>query len=397
MAQRDYYEVLGVPRNADDRQIKVSYRKLAMKYHPDRNAGDREAEERFKEAAEAYEVLSDPQKRALYDRAGFDGLKSGGYSPFSGDLGDIFSQFGDIFSEFFGGQSPFGGFGGFGGGPRSGPRPMAGTDLHARLEVSLEEAATGTEQQVELERNTACATCNGTGAEDGELQRCPACEGRGQIVQGRGAFMVATTCRACGGDGMVPKSACPDCGGQGARLEPRKLDVRVPPGIYTGLRLRLAGEGNTGLHGGPPGDLYVLLEVAPHDTFARDGADLHSELVLGFADACLGTEATVPKLGGDTLQLEIPPGSQPGDTVRLRGEGMPKVDGSGSGDLIVHLTIEVPTKLDKDQEQAVRKLQKVLPHEPRVTAGGPGRRETKRKRRRGGGLFDRIRDAFEGD
>jgi molecular chaperone DnaJ len=390
VAKRDYYEVLGVPRDAHAAQIKTAYRKLALKYHPDRNPGDGEAEDRFKEAAEAYEVLADEHKRALYDRAGFEGLRSGGFSPFTGDLGDIFSQFGDIFSEFFGGM------GGMGGASR-GPRPMAGSDLHAAVELSLEEASTGATKTVELERTRACEACDATGAKDGRLTTCPTCGGRGQIVQGRGAFMIATTCRACGGAGRVPAERCPECEGQGLISELRKLDVRIPPGVYSGLRLRLAGEGNTGLHGGPPGDLYVLIDVADHELYVRDGPDLHCELTVSFGTACLGGTADVPGLNGASHALDIEAGSRPGDVLRVQGAGMPRVDGAGSGDLLVHLTIHVPRRPSKDEERAIRSLEEASTYEPRVGPYGAERRETRRRRKRASGIFERIRDALDGD
>lgn len=395
MAKRDYYEVLGVSRTADAREIKSAYRKLALKYHPDRNPGDRDAEDRFKEAAEAYEVLADDHKRAIYDRAGFDGLKSGGFSGFNGDLGDIFSQFGDIFSEFFGGGG-FGGFGGGFGGATRGPRPMAGADLHAQVVVSLEQAATGLETQIEVDRTRPCPDCDATGAEDGRLTACPACGGRGQIVQGRGAFMIATTCRACGGAGRTPAKACDRCGGQGLESERKKLELRVPPGVYSGLRLRVPGEGNAGLHGGPPGDLYVLIDVKPHDIFVRDGADLHCELAMGFSLACLGGTVEVPGLDGELQSLEIPAGSQPGDVLRIPRVGLPRIEGGGVGDLVVHLTIQVPKKLDKAQEKLVRSLGEEVDAPPHVNAGGPSRRETTRRRKKAG-FFGRLRDVLEGE
>jgi molecular chaperone DnaJ len=393
--KRDYYEVLGIARTADAREIKAAYRKLALKYHPDRNPGDTEAEERFKEAAEAYEVLADEQKRAIYDRAGFEGLRSGGFQGFNGDLGDIFSQFGDIFSEFFGGGG-FGGFGGgFGGGFR-GPRPMAGADLHAQVAISLEQALTGTSNSITVDRTRPCEACDATGAEGGRMASCPACGGRGQIVQGRGAFMIATTCRACGGVGKTPEKQCEACGGQAVRSEARKLEIRVPAGVYSGLRLRVPGEGNAGLHGGPPGDLYVLIDVQPHETFVRDGPDLHCELGIGFSLACLGGRVDVPRLDGETEAIEVPAGSQPGDVLRVHRAGLPRIEGGGMGDMLVHLTVQVPKRLDKEQEKLVRSIGEKVDAPPHVTAGGPNRRETTRRRKKGG-FFGRLRDALEGE
>ncbi|MEM1025359.1 MAG: molecular chaperone DnaJ [Myxococcota bacterium] len=393
--QRDYYEVLGVARDADGRTIKSAYRKLALQYHPDRNQGDDEAERRFKEASEAYEVLSDDDKRALYDRAGFDGLKSGGYSPFNGDLGDIFSQFGDLFSEFFGGQA---GFGGFGGAGPQGPRPMAGSDLHASVQVDLEDAAVGASRTIEIERMSPCGDCGGTGAEGGRMRTCPVCKGQGQVVQGRGAFMIATTCRACGGTGQVPERVCSSCRGEGFVADARKLDIRVPAGVYSGLRLRLTGEGNAGLHGGPPGDLYVLIDVRPHETFARDGGDLHCELAVSYPMACTGGRTQLSGLQGVEHDLEVPPGSRPGDILRLAGAGVPRLDGSGDGDILVHLTIQVPEKLSKAQQKVLEELNEALPLEAEVQAvGDKPRPSQQRRRRRTGSFFDRLRDALDGE
>lgn len=393
--KRDYYEVLGVARDADARSIKSSYRKLALKYHPDRNQGDKEAEERFKEAAEAYEVLSDERKRAIYDRAGHEGLRSGGMNPQYQDLGDIFSHFGDIFAEFFGGAGGFGGFGGPGGRPRA----TVGADLRYDLEITLEEAKAGTTKNIEVSRSVTCETCAGTGAKNGELKACAVCQGRGQVVQGRGGFMIATTCRACGGSGQIPREGCSTCEGRGHNEVSKRLEVKVPPGVDTGVRLRLQGEGDAGMHGGPPGDLYVFMAVRPHEMFVRNDADLHCELGVSYSMACLGGDAIVPRLGGGEVDVSIPAGMQPGDTVRLQGEGMPRLGGRGDGDMVVHLTIQVPTKLTDEQRVVLDQLEEALQIDPEFSASGPDRRETRRRKRRagGGGFFDRLRDALEGD
>jgi molecular chaperone DnaJ len=387
--RRDYYEVLGITRDADGKTIKAAYRKMAMQYHPDRNPGNPQAEEIFKDAAEAYEVLSDDNKRAIYDRAGHDGLKSGGFNPgFQGDLGDIFSHFGDIFAEFFGGGGGFGGR----------PRPMAGSDIRYDLEITLEEAKSGTTRTVEVQRTIPCEGCSGTGAKDAALTVCAVCGGRGQVVQGRGGFMIATTCRACAGRGQIPKEACTDCSGVGRTEETRKLEVRVPLGVENGMRLRIQGEGDGGANGGPPGSLFVFMSVAPHDMFVRNGGDLHCELAVGFAMACLGGTTMVPKLGGGEVEVAVPAGMQPGDVVRIAGEGLPQLHGRGGvGSLMVHLTIQVPKRLDDPQKKAVKDLDAVLPVKPEFSATGPDRRETNNKKRKAGGLFDRIRDALEGE
>lgn len=374
---RDYYEVLGVPKDADARAIKAAYRKLAMQYHPDRNPGDKAAEEKFKEAAEAYEVLSDDDKRRLYDRGGFEGLKSGGFQGGSADLGDIFAQFGDIFAELLGG-------GGFGGG--RGPRPTVGADVRYDLEITLEEAMTGVAKSIEVPRTSRCKPCKGTGAKDGLVVPCTACQGRGQVLSGRGGFMIAATCRTCLGRGSLPRERCPSCGGSGKTEERRKLDVKVPPGVDAGVRLRLGGEGDSGELGGPPGDLYVFLSVAQHDFYQREQADLHCELPVSFSTAVLGGTTTIPRLGGGELTVEVPAGMQPGDEVRLSGVGMPRLGNRGTGDVVVHLTVRVPKKLNDDQRRALKSLSDVFPED-----------EVRATKRRSGGFFDKLRDAFESD
>jgi molecular chaperone DnaJ len=392
--KRDYYEVLGVPRDADARTIKTAYRKLAMKYHPDRNPGDPTAEDQFKEAAEAYEVLSDDDKRRLYDRGGHEALRRGGVHAGYQDLGDIFSQFGDIFSDFFGGG--FGGGFGFGGGPR-GPRPTVGADIRFDLEISLEDAFRGLTREIEIARTAGCNDCKGSGAKGGELAICQVCGGRGQVVSGRGGFMIATTCRACGGRGQAPKDPCGTCQGRGRVDVKRRLDVRIPPGVDSGVRLRLSGEGDAGDLGGPPGDLYVFIGVKRHENFLRDGADLHCELAVSYPLACLGGEVEVVKIDGETRVVHVPEGMQPGDTVRLQGEGMPKLGNRGFGDLIAHLTVSIPRKLDSAQKKAIERLAESFPDDAQMTVPGEGQRETKNRKKTGSGFFDRLRDALEAD
>ena len=396
-AKRDYYDVLGVAREADARTIKSSYRKLAMQYHPDRNPDDPTAENKFKEAAEAYEVLSDSNKRHLYDRGGFEGLKNSGFAGMS-DLGDIFSQFGDIFADFFGGG--FGG--GFGFGGARGPRPTVGADIRYDLEITLEEAIKGLTREVEVTRTHSCRDCAGTGSEDGEMVACATCRGRGQVVSGRGGFMIATTCRACGGRGRTPAKICEPCEGQGRTSETTRLDVRIPAGVDTGVRLRLQGEGDAGELGGPPGDLYVFVTVQPHDRFLRDGADLHCELAVSFPLACVGGTAAIASIQEGDHEIQIPAGMQPGDVVRLRGEGVPRLGNRGHGDLLVHLTVAVPRKLKKPQREAVESLAEQFPDEAELVVPGDSQRETRNRGGGGGGaaagsIFDRIRDALEGE
>lgn len=393
MAQkRDYYEVLGVSHNAEAREIKSAYRKLAMKYHPDRNQGDESAEERFKEAAEAYEVLSDTQKRPLYDRGGFDGLKNSGFAGGSVDMNDIFSQFGDIFSDFFGG-----GFGGGFGGAR-GPRPTVGSDIRYDLEITLEEAMTGFSREIEVPRTHPCKPCLGTGAKNGELSNCPTCGGQGQVISGRGAFMISSACPSCRGRGQLANEVCEECHGLARVEESKKLDVRVPAGVDSGVRLRLQSEGDAGDHGGPPGDLYVFIDVKPHDKFLRNGQDLHCELSVSFPLACLGGTTQVPApVGGENYDLEIPAGMQPGDKVRIRNKGVTRLGGTGQGDIVVHLNIQVPQKVSVAQKKAIEALAADhLPDDVELGFPGESQRETK-QRRRGGGLFDRIREALDTD
>lgn len=391
-SKRDYYEVLQVARDADVRTIKSAYRKLAMQHHPDRNPGDETAEDKFKEAAEAYEVLSDEQKRSLYDRGGFEGLRGQGFSGFN-DLGDIFSQFGDIFADFFGGG--FGG--GFGFGGQRGPRPTVGADIRYDLEITLEDVINGVTNEIEVPRTKSCEVCEGTGAKGGELVACATCRGRGQVVSGRGGFMIATTCRDCMGRGRTARDPCEPCSGVGRVEDRRRLDVKIPPGVDTGVRLRLQGEGDAGELGGPPGDLYVFIAVAPHDKFLRDGADLHCELAVSFPLAALGGSAHITTIRGERQEIEVPAGMQPGDTVRLKEQGVPRLGNRGVGDLLVHLTIAVPKKLKKPQREAIEGLAEHLPDEAELTIPGGRHRETKNRKRGSGGILDRIRDALEGE
>lgn len=385
--KRDYYDVLGVPRDVDPRTLKSAYRKLAMKFHPDRNPGDPEAEERFKEAAEAYEVLADERKRALYDRAGFDGLKSGGFQPgFTGDLSEIFGQFGDIFAEFFG------------GGFQGGPRPTVGADLRYDLEITLEEAYTGTSRNIDVKKTVGCVACGGTGAKDGVVVTCAVCGGRGQVVQGRGGFMIATTCRACNGRGKVAKELCPTCDGVGVIEDRKTLEVKVPAGVDTGVRLRLQGEGDAGTNGGPPGDLYVFVAVQPHEVFVRQGPELHCELSVSYPMACLGGETLIPKMQGGDVEVSVPAGMQPGDSVRVPGAGMPRLGARGYGDMVVHMTVQVPQTVNDAQRRLLTKIEEAMPMDPEFAAFRGDRRETRRnQKRKGGSFFDRLRDAFEGD
>ena len=382
MSKRDFYEVLGVGRTASEQEIKSAYRKLALKYHPDRNPGDHQAEERFKEAAEAYAVLADAQKRSLYDRfghagvsgvagagsAGFDPSVFVGFEDILGGLGDIFG-FGDL----------------FGGGRRRGG-PQRGADLRYDLEISFEEAARGTETTIQIPRAEACETCGGTGAAKGTgPTTCPMCHGRGQLRYQQGFFTVARTCGQCRGTGQVIATPCETCHGAGHVTKERKLTVKIPAGIATGQRLRLYGEGEHGSAGGPPGDLYVVVDVHPHEFFERDGNDLHCVVPVSFTTLALGGDISVPALLEGEESVTLPSGTQTGTTFRLRGKGMPDVSGRGRGDLLVAVHGTVPKKLTKEQRAALEQLAKILPAE----RFEPKRREDEEK-----GLFEKVKDIF---
>jgi molecular chaperone DnaJ len=344
--KRDYYEVLGVSRQADEEEIKKSYRKMALKYHPDRNQGDKEAEEHFKEAAEAYEVLHDPQKREIYDRFGHEGLKSTGFSGFGG-FEDIFSSFSDIFEDFFG----------MGRRGRGGTRAREGADLRYDLSVSFMEAAQGKEIELKIPRLETCTHCQGSGLEPGTRPEfCPTCGGRGQVVQTQGFFRISTPCPRCHGQGQIITHPCPDCRGQGRVEETKTLMVKIPPGISNGSRLRFRGQGEGGSHGGPPGDLYVVVYVEEHEFFHREGDDLVCSLPISMVQAAIGAEIEVPSLN-EPKKLTIPKGTQNGQTLRLKGEGFPHLRGSGKGDQIVQVSVKIPTHLTKKQEELLREFE----------------------------------------
>jgi molecular chaperone DnaJ len=345
---RDYYEVLGVPRNASEPEIKSAYRKLALKFHPDRNQGNKEAEEKFKEAAEAYSVLCDPQKRQRYDAYGHAGVGgTAGFDP------TIFSDFGDILGDLFG-------FGDVFGRRRGGPR--RGADLRYNLELSFEEAVFGTETNIQIPRAENCVPCQGTGAAPGTTaSTCPACHGRGQVTFQQGFFSVARTCGRCQGTGRVVATPCKDCSGQGQVTVERKLQIKIPAGVDTGSQLRISGEGEAGSAGGPPGDLYVVVRVEEHAFFHREGAALVCEVPIGFAQAALGASIDIPTVDGGTAKLSIPEGTQSGTSFRIRGQGVPHLGGRGRGDLHVAVRVVVPNKLTPEQHKLVEQLGKSLP------------------------------------
>jgi len=380
VSKRDYYEVLGVSRNASEQELKSAYRKLALKYHPDRNPGDHEAEERFKEAAEAYAVLADGDKRARYDRFGHAGVggAAGGGAGFDpsifNDFSDIFGGFGfgDLFGDLFGGGRRRGG-------------PMRGADLRYDLEIAFEEAATGIETTVQIPREEACEACGGSGAAPGTGPSvCPQCQGRGQLRYQQGFLTIARPCGQCRGTGRVITSPCQECRGQGRVGRERKVTVRIPAGIASGQQLRLLGQGEHGTAGGPPGDLYVVVHVREHEFFHREGDDLYLELPVNFPTLALGGAVQVPTLNGKE-KLDVPAGTQSGQRFRLKGKGMPNVGGRGRGDIYVVVRANVPRKLSKDQRQLIEKLAATMGTEKGkpTNKGGDDRP-----------FFERVKDIF---
>ncbi len=376
MSQRDYYDVLGVSKSAGEGEIKSAYRKMALKYHPDRNPDDKSAEEKFKQAAEAYAVLADPEKRRRYDQFGHAGVGAGapGGQPFDptvfADFGDILGGLGDLF--------------GFGGGGRRGPR--RGADLRYDLEISFEEAATGTETTLQIPREEQCNTCGGSGSAPGSTpEKCGQCQGRGQVRFQQGFFTVARTCPQCGGIGRVIAKPCQSCNGHGRIGRERKLTVKIPPGIATAQRLRLSGEGEHGGPGAPPGDLYVVVQVNDHEFFQREGDDLYCDIPVSFPTLVLGGEIEVPTLK-DATTIQIPKGTQADTHFRLRGHGMPNVNGRGYGDLYVGVKVMVPKKLSREQKTLIEDLDQTMPD--RVDTPMASDQDEDRP------FFERVKDIF---
>lgn len=370
VAKRDYYEVLGVGREAGDQEIKGAYRKLALKYHPDRNPDDPEAEEKFKEASEAYSVLSDAQKRAAYDRFGHAGLQ-GSAAP-GGFNSETFTDFSDILGDFFG-------FGDLFGSGRRRNRPQRGDDIRYDLELTFDEAVSGLSAEIQVPRMEACGRCRGNGAEPGSgPTACPTCHGRGEVIYQQGFLSIRRTCSTCGGNGQIVRNPCSACQGRGYQQVQRKLKVNIPAGVDDGTRVRLANEGQPGPNGGPPGDLYVFLKVKEHPFFERQDQDLHCTIPINVGQAALGCEIEVPTLQ-QPHKLKIPEGTQSGAQFRLRHKGVPMVNGGGRGDLIIHIEVRVPTRLTRDQRKLMEQLRDTLPED----------NSPKEK-----GLFEKVKDYF---
>lgn len=350
MAKRDYYEILGVAKNASEDEIKKSYRKLAMKYHPDRNPDSKESEDKFKEAKEAYEMLTNPEKRDAYDRyghAGVDPNMGGGGG--GGGAGGFADAFGDIFGDIFGG--------GRGGGGRGGPQVYRGADLRYNLEITLEQAATGFDTTIRVPSWDKCESCSGSGAKAGtSASTCTTCNGHGQVRMQQGFFSIQQTCPKCHGTGKVITDPCPPCGGAGKIKRNKTLEVKIPTGIDNGMRIRSSGNGEPGMNGGPPGDLYVEIHIKPHPVFQREGDDLHCEMPISFVKAALGGEIEVPTLSGKA-SFTIPEGTQSGKTFRLRNKGIKGVRSGYSGDLFCHVVIETPVKLTEKQKDMLREFE----------------------------------------
>lgn len=376
MEKRDYYEVLGVEKNASADEIKKAYRKKAIQYHPDKNPGDKEAEEKFKEAAEAYDVLSNPDKRARYDQFGHAGMSgaAGNGGPFGAGFGgagmsmdDIFSMFGDI----FGGHGGFGGGFGYGGGSAQ-QRRFRGADLRVKVKLNLKDVSTGVEKKFKLKKYVPCSHCHGTGAEgSGGTETCPTCKGSGSVIRNQqtilGTMQTRTTCPTCGGEGKVIKNKCKECGGEGIVYGEEVVTVKIPAGVADGMQLSMSGKGNAGKHNGVPGDLLILIEEEPDKELIRDESDLIYNLLLSFPTAALGGAVEIPTVDGK-VKVKIEPGTQPGKVLRLRNKGLPNVNGYGTGDLLVNVSIYVPETLSKDEKKSLEEMEKSDNFRPNPTA-----------------------------
>jgi molecular chaperone DnaJ len=375
MAKRDYYEILGVQRSCDEKELKASFRKLAMQLHPDRNGGDPSSEHKFKEVNEAYEALKDPQKRAAYDRFGHAAFENGGSGPgFSADFAASMSNiFDDIFGDFMGGRRG-------GGANRSGRE--RGADLRYNMEISLEEAYAGRAAEIEVPTKIVCKTCSGAGARRGSSPRvCATCDGSGRIRAAQGFFSIERTCPACQGRGEVISDPCPECSGAGRMTEERKLSVNIPAGIEDGTRIRLANEGEAGVRGGPSGDLYIFLSIKPHEFFQRDGADIFCRVPISLTTAALGGEFQVPTIDGGKTRVRVPDGSQTGKQFRLKGKGMPVLRTNRVGDMYIQIVAETPKNLSRRQRELLEEFEKLSSAETHPESTG---------------FFARVRDFFGG-
>jgi molecular chaperone DnaJ len=370
VAKADYYEVLGVSRSASEAELKSAYRKQALRYHPDRNPGDHAAEEKFKQASEAYQVLSDADKRAAYDRYGHAGLSGQGFGggPFTGSV-DISEIFGDLFGEMFN----------VGGGQRRASRQQRGDDLRFDLAIDFADAINYTESEVKIRRRETCAACQGTGSASGRGPvTCGQCQGRGQVRYQQGFFAVARTCGGCGGTGTVIGDPCQNCHGESRIASEFKLNVKIPPGVEDGTRIRYSGEGDAGRFGGPRGDLYVVLSIRAHDFFVRQGHDLHCVIPISFPQAALGAEIEIPSINGN-VTLKITEGTQSGKELRIRGKGVPYLNEKGQGDLVVKVLVQIPKKLSRTQRELVAKLAESLAVDNKPASPG---------------LLDKMKDLF---
>ena len=360
MAKRDYYEVLGVGKNASADEIKKAYRKLAVKYHPDKNPGNKEAEEKFKEAAEAYSVLSDADKKAKYDQFGHAGVEGAG-PDFSGGFGNLNDILNDLFGGGFGGfGGGFGGFGGFGGGGRRQERVYKGRDIRVRARLTLEEIAKGVEKEISIEKNVPCPECGGKGAKNSsDIKTCPACNGTGQVQRVVNTFLGQSisysTCQQCGGEGKIITNPCPKCGGSGLVRQRETIKVKIPAGVESGMQLTVQGEGHAAKNNGINGDLLVVIEEIEHPLFKREGTNLFHTAIISVIDAMLGCEITVPCLDG-SYKLKVEAGTQSGKVVKLRGKGLPSLNGYGTGDLYVKLAVWIPKKLTKEEKALFESL-----------------------------------------
>ena len=382
MEKRDYYEVLGVSKSADATEIKKAYRKLALKYHPDKNPGDKEAEEKFKEAAEAYDVLSNEEKRRRYDQFGHAGVGGAGQGGFGGGMSmdDIFSQFGDIFGSFGG----FSGFGGFGGG-RSARRVNRGTNLRVKVKMNLQEIATGIEKKIKVKKYVACQHCNGTGAKDGKsYSTCSTCKGSGQVTRVQntilGAMQTTSTCPTCEGEGKIINEKCTFCNGEGVLMSEEVISINIPAGVGEGMQLSLNGKGNAARRGGVNGDLIVLIEEEEHPELVRDGNDLLYNVFIGYPEAVLGETVEIPTIEGK-VKVKTEAGTQPGKILRLRGKGLPDVNGYGKGDLLAKVNVWIPKNLSKDEKKLVEKMKEAEGFKP-----GSGDKKS---------IFSKMKDFFD--